>query len=394
VAGSHPINATLNLTAPVPAASFTMPTAATIITDMNPVVVPPATGSINVSAANILSTLGASPSAAQVANLIAPQFQETEVTIQSYQKGNLAGYLLPTWNPNSRLLPPITSGPAIQVVQNDGVTSFASSPSAPLPMITSIALNSPNTGDLTITGVGLGNVEAFDSTQVIVTGVAGTAGVQAPYVKLTQAQIISVVTDGVALTGTFNVTNGSATVIASLSQAGLLIPGNSIVFAEQPDTVYYVSSVVTTTVTLDAPYTGVSNAFTTATTPKTQGVVTNTTITIPAVLLKSTTGVALGVAGSTVLVKYDTFANSNYGSAATVSAPVNGIVTVTGLTGQFPSLVGKYLTLSGAVWAGNNGTFQIVSYISATSVTIANFYGVAASGLAWSEPAPVAFVVP
>jgi hypothetical protein len=388
--GAGTLNGSLNLST---SQTFTMPTAATIITDMNPVVVPPATGSINVSAANILTVLGASPAAANVVNLIAPQFQETEVAIQSYQHGNLAGYLLPTWNPNSRLLPPITSGPAIQVVQNDGVTSFASSASAPLPMITAAVHNSPNTGDITITGVGLGNVESFDSTQVTITGVAGTAGVQAPYVKLTQAQIVNVVSDGVALTGTFDVTEGSDVVIASLSQAGLLVPGNSIVFAEQPDTVYYVSSVATVTITLDTEYTGVSNAFSTATTPKTKGVVTNTSIVIPAVLLKSTTGVALGVAGSTVMVKYDTFANSNYGAAAIVSAPVNGIVTVTGLTGQVPAMVGKYLTLSGAVWAGNNGTFQITGYVSATSVLISNFNGVAVSGLSWSEPAPVPFIV-
>lgn len=373
--------------------TFTMPSAATIITALNPVVVPPATGSINVSAANILSNVGASPAAANVANLIAPQFQETEVAIQSFQHGNLAGYLLPTWNPNSRLLPAITSGPAIQVVQNDGTTSFASSASAPLPMITAAVHNSPNTGDITITGVGLGNVESFDGTVVTVTGAAGTAGITAPFVKLTQAQIISVVTDGVILTGTFDVTEGSAVVTASLSQAGLLLVGNSIVFASQPDTVYYVSSVSTVTVTLDTVYTGVSNIATTATTPKTAGVVTNTSIVIPAVLLKSTTGVALGVAGSTVMVKYDTFANSNYGAAAIVSAPVNSIVTVTGLTGQVPAMVGKYLTLSGAVWAGNNGTFQITGYVSATSVLISNFNGVAATGLSWSEPAPVPFIV-
>ena len=376
--------------------TFTVPTAATVITAMNPAVSPPATGSINVSAANILTTLGAAPAAAMVANFIAPQFRETEVAVQSFQVGNLSKFLELSWNPNPRLLPAITSGPAIQVVEDDGVTAFSSSASAPLPMITGAVHNSPNTGDITITGVGLGNVESFDYTVVTVTAAAGTNGSAPAKVRLTQKQITSAITDGVALTGTFNVTNGSATVLASVSQAGLLLPGNSIVFASQPTKVYTVSTVVTTTVTLTSNYTGISNSLTIADTPVTNGVVTATSIVIPAVLLKTVLGVALGVAGSTVEVKFESFANSNYGTTASVGAPsASGVSVLTGLLYQNAALVGSYITLSGAAAAGNNGRFQIVAYNSATSVSILNYNAVAdvTGTIVWSEPAPVAFVV-
>lgn len=384
---------------------FTMPSAATIIAALNPVVAPPATGSLNVSAAALLTNVGATPNSSYVANFIAPQFLETTVAVQSYQAGNLHGYLLPTWNPNSRLLPPITSGPAIQVVENDGTTPFSSSPLAPFPMITAAVHNSPNAGDITITGVGLGNAELFNSTVVRVTAAAAVAvpGSGAglgglPFVRLTQAQIISAVTDGVALSGTFDVTEGSATVIASLSQAGLLFPGNQIVFGTQPDAIYEVSTVVTTTITLTANYTGASNLFTTADTPITQGVVTNTSVVIPAKLLTTATGIALGVAGSTVELSYATFANSNSGVAATITAfnPTTGVATVGGLTNQFASQVGNAnsITMSGSVNPGNNGTFEIVGWVSSSSILIQNFLAVTPdSGLTWSEKPPVAFVV-
>jgi hypothetical protein len=415
VAGADPINTILHL----PTASFTMPTASAIITALNPVVVPPATGSLNVSAAALLTEAGASPNTVYIANFIAPQFLETEVAVQSYQAGNLAGYLKLTWNPDSRLLPPITSGPAIQVVENDGHTAFSSSPLAPFPMITAAVHNSPNTGDITITGVGLGNAEFFNGTVVRVTAAASAvapgfgAGVgDVPFVRLSQAQITSVESDSVALTGTFQVATDSASVFASLSQTGLLFPGNQIVFSVQPDTVYEVSTVASTSISLTSVYTGPSNEFSLADTPKTIGSVSNTTIVIPAALLKyipggnpfppsSYAGLALGVAGSTVEVQYATFANTNYGTAASVSAWAGNVSTLTGLTNQFTSLVNlrdpTYITVSGAASPGNNGTFPILSVVSPTSVTISNIYGVAGDAhngaLVWSEPAPIAFVV-
>ena len=397
--GPGTINATISLTT---GQTFTMPTAAAIITALDPVVVPPATGSLNVSAANLLTNVGASPNNVYVANFIAPQLQETTTAIQSFQVGMMSEYLELDWTPDSRRLPVITPGPAIQVVENDGVTNFSSSPQAPLPMITAAVHNAPNTGDITITGVGLGNVEFFNATYVTVTGAPPTSfGPGSPYVRLSQSQIINASADGVFLTGLFDVTEGSAAVTATLSQTGLLFPGNQIMFESQFGTEYTVSTVAGTAITLTSPYTGVTDNFVQATTPKTQGVVTNTSIVIPAVLLKTVEGVALGVAGSTVEVRYNSLANSNYGAAASVTAfnGATGIATLAGLTNQFASQVGNAnsITLSGAASPGNNGTFQIASWISATSITIKNYAAVAGDAnnthIVWSENPPVAFVV-
>ncbi len=62
------------------------------------------------------------------------------------------------------------------------------------------------------------------------------------------------------------------------------------------------------------------------------------------------------------------------GATATIfSVNVNGWeVALTGLSGMTPDSVGHYLTVSGAANTENNGTFQIVRYFSATSVSIAN----------------------
>jgi len=64
------------------------------------------------------------------------------------------------------------------------------------------------------------------------------------------------------------------------------------------------------------------------------------------------------------------------GSAATISAFATPLVTITGLTGMGPGIVGQYLHFSGAANGGNNGTFQIAAYVSATSVKVTNASGV------------------
>lgn len=67
--------------------------------------------------------------------------------------------------------------------------------------------------------------------------------------------------------------------------------------------------------------------------------------------------------------------------------PINApFLTVTGLTGLELSHVGSMLTVSGSAHASNNGTFQIVEVLSATSCVIANVAGVAADAgpLTWS----------
>ncbi len=80
------------------------------------------------------------------------------------------------------------------------------------------------------------------------------------------------------------------------------------------------------------------------------------------------------------------------GSAASVSAFAGGVATITGLTGMTTQSVARFLTLSGAASGGNNGTFLIVAYNSATSVDISNSAGVAGDGnngsISWIEREP------
>lgn len=86
------------------------------------------------------------------------------------------------------------------------------------------------------------------------------------------------------------------------------------------------------------------------------------------------------------------------GTACTVSAVALGIATITGLTGMSLSSVGRYLTLSLASVLGNNGTFLITEYVSATSVKIQNAAANAVDAnngtIDWVEQYPYQGVVP
>ena len=90
-----------------------------------------------------------------MAEAIAPQFVETPVAVDSFLVGNMADLLSANLTPDSRRVPPLATGPAIEVVEDDGVTPFA----ATLPTIITSTLNSPGAGDVTIAGTGLGNPE-------------------------------------------------------------------------------------------------------------------------------------------------------------------------------------------------------------------------------------------
>jgi len=63
------------------------------------------------------------------------------------------------------------------------------------------------------------------------------------------------------------------------------------------------------------------------------------------------------------------------GSAASVTTAVGGSSTIAGLTGMTANSVGNFLSMSGATLPGNNGTFLIISYISASSIIISNSGG-------------------
>src|SRR5579885_1327709 len=75
------------------------------------------------------------------------------------------------------------------------------------------------------------------------------------------------------------------------------------------------------------------------------------------------------------------------GASAAVSTVSGPITTLTGLTGMTSASVGHAITLSGATNSGNNGTFTIVAFVSATSVKIYNPNpGVVEAGpFSWSE---------
>lgn len=307
--------------------TFTMPTAATIIAALNPAIIPPATGSINVSAANVLATLGAAPQAAGAVALIAPQFVETTEAIQSFQIGMMAGFLTPDYNPDPRLLPAITNGPAIQVVQNDGMTAFT----AGLPIITSAVSGG---GAITITGVDLGNAEFFGATKVIVTGVSPGPGLPAPVITLNQ-KVIQATAGGV------------------VSATSIVIPASLLT------------------------YTPGGSPF-------------------PAV--PASAGVALGVAGSTVEVRFTTLANGNYGTAATLASQSGQLVTVTGLTNMTKAAVGGQLTFTNSANPTfNNGSFLITSFVSSSSVVILNpiaqLPDANSGSLIWAQAGAVPFTV-
>lgn len=80
------------------------------------------------------------------------------------------------------------------------------------------------------------------------------------------------------------------------------------------------------------------------------------------------------------------------GAAANITVFAAGISTLTGLTGMTADSVGNFLTVSGAASAGNNGTFLITEFVSATSVKVANSAGVAPDAnngaITWTERAP------
>jgi len=153
-----------------------MPAAADFITDCLPV-----GGPLDVSAATV-NAVGAGTNAnalllipaargtvTAIADALAPQLIETSAAIDSFLVGNLADLLSASYNPDPRRQPPLVSGPAIEVVEDDGTTTFT----ATIPTITSSTLNSPGAGDVTIAGTGLGNPER-NETVVKFTGDVST----------------------------------------------------------------------------------------------------------------------------------------------------------------------------------------------------------------------------
>lgn len=144
-----------------------MPTAADFITACLPVGGPldVSTATVNgVGAGTNANALGLIPASrgtvTGLANAIAPQFSETPVALDSFLVGNMADLLSANFTPDSRRRPPLATGPAIEVVEDDGATPFA----ATLPTIVTSTLGAPGAGDVTIAGTGLGNPERNETT--------------------------------------------------------------------------------------------------------------------------------------------------------------------------------------------------------------------------------------
>jgi hypothetical protein len=160
---SSTANTPLGLTS---ASTRTMPAAASFITASLPVGGPldVSTATLNgVGAgtnANALSLIPASRGVlATLANAIAPKVGDTPVAIDSFIAGDLSQLLNPLFNPDPRRVPPLVNGPAIEVVQDDGVTPFA----AAAPVITTATLDAPSPGFVTIVGTDMaaqGNPQA------------------------------------------------------------------------------------------------------------------------------------------------------------------------------------------------------------------------------------------
>jgi len=158
--------------------SFTVPTAAAVITACLPV-----GGPLDVSLLTLLGVIGAGPTLAQVNALcdtIAPRFIETDVAVKCYQVGYLADLLSANFNPDPSRIPALTPGPAVTVVQDDGVTLYALAAKAPVPNITNAQLGVPVPGAVTITGVGLGNSEYPGTLTVKFIDVSNLPGQKAP----------------------------------------------------------------------------------------------------------------------------------------------------------------------------------------------------------------------
>jgi hypothetical protein len=260
-----------------------------------------------------------------------------------------------------------------------------------------------------------------------------------------------------ALSGTFSVTNGSATVSCSTSQANILYAGAPITFAAQAGIVYYLASFNgTTSMTLStaasftstSTYTGTTNSTTTATTSA-NGWVTLTGVTgfsqsaSPGRIVTITGSsvgnngnyriVAVNAAGTSVTIyapnivpetgNSSLVATEQYGgNAATIStfttttSGQSTLITITGLSGL---TVGTSSSPSSAAYSpdinrkirilnpsnsGNLGSFTIVSVPSTTSAVVyapfavQNDYGVGGTSgsptLQWVEWDPLQQIYP
>jgi hypothetical protein len=138
-------------------ANFTVPAGATIIA----ATVPIGGVGMDVSVATIRTLVGTGLTAAQVAivqEALAPQFVETDVAIKCFQVGYLADLLSANFTPDPNRIPPIATGAAVKVVQDDGTTPFVAATTA----LSGAVL----AGSVTLAGTNLAHFDGVDLTIV------------------------------------------------------------------------------------------------------------------------------------------------------------------------------------------------------------------------------------
>jgi hypothetical protein len=93
----------------------------------------------------------------------------------------------------------------------------------------------------------------------------------------------------------------------------------------------------------------------------------------------------IGTSSNTGVYQFTAIAGQSGAAAAVASVGTNGTAVITGLTGMTANSTLHYLVLTGGSHAANDGTWQIVQYISATSVVIYNPAAVVDTALSWTE---------
>lgn len=93
-----------------------------------------------------------------------------------------------------------------------------------------------------------------------------------------------------------------------------------------------------------------------------------------------------GTSTNAGVYQYTAIAGQTGSAATVVSVGANGTAVIGGLTGMTPNSTLHFLVLSGGTHATNDGTFQIVQYLSSTSVVISNSGAIAPdSAITWFE---------
>ncbi len=215
---------------------------------------------------------------------------------------------------------------------------------------TGISLTGAYTGTTTAASTGFTNntVNSLTGTFSVTNNNASVTATVSQTGLINPGDLLIFNSHSIGLSGTFNVANGSPSVTATSSQTGTLGPGMQITFASQSGTYYTISSVSGTAITLTGNYTGTSNA--------------------------ATSGSYLLPQGQSPFNEYQFTVQSVSGTAITLSSitPYSG-TTISGVTAASVSKAGAWPSLATMVpmvmadpgiSGGSNGVFNGAMYTS------------------------------